>query len=60
MSANPAGCIVIEDWCVGIQGAVAAGMTAIGDTGGGHTYAEHTAVADGCRCRFRLRRLARN
>jgi len=44
MSANPAGCIVIEDWSVGIQGAVA----------------EHTAMADGCRCRFRLRRLARN
>jgi beta-phosphoglucomutase-like phosphatase (HAD superfamily) len=35
MSANPAGCIVIEDWSVGIQGAVA----------------EHTAMADGCRCR---------
>lgn len=43
MSANPADCIVIEDSPFGIQGAVAAGMTAIGYTGGGHTYAEHSA-----------------
>ncbi|TPL90059.1 HAD family phosphatase [Mesorhizobium sp. B2-3-13] len=43
MGANPADCIVIEDSPFGIQGAVAAGMTAIGYTGGGHTYAEHAA-----------------
>ncbi|MER9307333.1 HAD family phosphatase [Mesorhizobium sp. M0293] len=43
MGANPADCIVIEDSPFGIQGAVAAGMTAIGYTGGGHTYAEHCA-----------------
>ncbi|RWC29058.1 HAD family phosphatase [Mesorhizobium sp.] len=43
MDARPADCIVIEDSPFGIQGAVAAGMTAIGYTGGGHTYAEHAA-----------------
>ncbi|TPM98279.1 HAD family phosphatase [Mesorhizobium sp. B2-1-3A] len=43
LGANPADCIVIEDSPFGIQGAVAAGMTAIGYTGGGHTYAEHAA-----------------
>ncbi|TPM07706.1 HAD family phosphatase [Mesorhizobium sp. B2-3-11] len=43
MGANPADCIVIEDSPFGIEGAVAAGMTAIGYTGGGHTYAEHAA-----------------
>ncbi|PWJ87158.1 HAD superfamily hydrolase (TIGR01509 family) [Mesorhizobium loti] len=43
MGANPADCIVIEDSPFGIQGAVAAGMTAIGYTGGGHTYREHGA-----------------
>ncbi|MFB9981608.1 HAD family hydrolase [Mesorhizobium kowhaii] len=43
MDSNPADCIVIEDSPFGIQGAVAAGMTAIGYTGGGHTYAEHSA-----------------
>ncbi|MEI9417938.1 HAD family hydrolase [Mesorhizobium sp. Cs1321R2N1] len=43
MGANPADCIVIEDSPFGIQGAVAAGMTAVGYTGGGHTYAEHAA-----------------
>ncbi|MEI9420237.1 HAD family phosphatase [Mesorhizobium sp. Cs1299R1N1] len=43
MGANPADCIVIEDSPFGIQGAVAAGMTAIGYIGGGHTYAEHAA-----------------
>ncbi|TGS10497.1 HAD family phosphatase, partial [Mesorhizobium sp. M1C.F.Ca.ET.187.01.1.1] len=32
-----------EDSPFGIQGAVAAGMTAVGYTGGGHTYAEHAA-----------------
>jgi HAD superfamily hydrolase (TIGR01509 family) len=43
MGANPADCIVIEDSPFGIQGAVAAGMTAIGYIGGGHTYTEHAA-----------------
>ncbi|TIW82117.1 MAG: HAD family phosphatase, partial [Mesorhizobium sp.] len=43
MGASPADCIVIEDSPFGIQGAVAAGMTAVGYTGGGHTYAEHAA-----------------
>ena len=43
IGANPVDCIVIEDSPFGIQGAIAAGMTAIGYTGGGHTYAEHAA-----------------
>ncbi|NGO50867.1 HAD-IA family hydrolase [Allomesorhizobium camelthorni] len=43
MGANPADCVVIEDSPFGIEGAVAAGMTAIGYTGGGHTYLEHGA-----------------
>ena len=43
IGANPVDCIVIEDSPFGIQGAVAAGMTAIGYIGGGHTYPEHAA-----------------
>ncbi|WP_420107569.1 HAD-IA family hydrolase [Mesorhizobium qingshengii] len=43
MGTNPADCIVIEDSPFGIQGTVAAGMTAIGYTSGSHTYAEHAA-----------------
>jgi len=43
MGADPADCVVIEDSPFGIQGAVAAGMMAIGYTGGGHTYPEHAA-----------------
>lgn len=43
MGADPADCIVIEDSSFGIQGAVAAGLTAIGYTGGGHTCAKHAA-----------------
>jgi HAD superfamily hydrolase (TIGR01509 family) len=36
MNADPAHCIVIEDSIFGVQGAVAAGMTAIGFLGGSH------------------------
>lgn len=39
--AEPSGCVVIEDSPFGIQGAVAAGMTAIGYTGGSHTGPGH-------------------
>ncbi|QND53733.1 HAD family phosphatase [Phyllobacterium sp. 628] len=42
MSFDPSTCVVIEDSPFGIEGAVAAGMTAIGYTGGAHTYASHT------------------
>ncbi|MGX5826306.1 hypothetical protein [Mesorhizobium sp. 43Arga] len=37
MGAKPADCIVVEDSARRHPGAVAAGMTAIGYTGGGHT-----------------------
>ncbi|HEX2216467.1 MAG TPA: HAD family hydrolase [Xanthobacteraceae bacterium] len=41
MGADPAACLVIEDSIAGIQAAVAAGMTAIGFTGGSHCRADH-------------------
>ncbi|MDQ2632167.1 MAG: HAD family phosphatase [Pseudomonadota bacterium] len=43
MAAAPSRCVVIEDSPLGIEGAVAANMTAIGYTGGGHTYNGHGA-----------------
>lgn len=41
MGAEPARCVVIEDSPFGVEGAAAAGMTAIGFTGGSHTYPGH-------------------
>lgn len=41
MAADPADCIVIEDSPFGVEGAVSAGMKAIGYIGGSHTYAGH-------------------
>jgi HAD superfamily hydrolase (TIGR01509 family) len=43
MGAAPARCLVIEDSVPGIEAAVAAGMTAIGFTGGSHCRDGHAA-----------------
>ena len=42
MGTDASGCVVIEDSPYGIEGAVAAGMTAIGYIGGAHTDKDHT------------------
>lgn len=44
MGADPSNCVVIEDSPLGVQGAVAANMVAIGYTGGGHSYEGHGDV----------------
>jgi HAD superfamily hydrolase (TIGR01509 family) len=41
MQVAPVGCVVIEDSVPGVQAAVAAGMRAIGFTGGGHCRPGH-------------------
>jgi HAD superfamily hydrolase (TIGR01509 family) len=48
MDADPADCAVIEDSPFGIEGAVAAGMTAIGYTGGSHSYPGHGEKLAAC------------
>ena len=40
MKVAPRDCVVVEDSVVGVQAAVAAGMTAVGYVGGGHAGAE--------------------
>ena len=41
LQADPQDCIVIEDGTLGVQGAVAAGMTVIGLTAASHCDAAH-------------------
>lgn len=52
LGVEPATCIVIEDSAKGVRGAVAAGMRAIGFTGGGHCSADHGEglLAEGADC----------
>jgi len=43
MGVEPANCVVVEDSLAGVEAAVAAGMTAIGFTGGSHCRPGHAA-----------------
>ena len=46
MGASPPRCVVIEDSAPGVEAAVAAGMAAIGFTGGSHCGAGHAERLD--------------
>jgi beta-phosphoglucomutase-like phosphatase (HAD superfamily) len=49
LSAAPTRCLVIEDSAAGIDAAIAAGMTAIGFSGGSHCGPAHAARPAGAR-----------
>ena len=44
LEADPATCVVIEDSAHGIRAAKAAGMTAVGFLGGGHSWPDHKVL----------------
>ena len=48
MGVSPPRCVVIEDSAPGVEAAVAAGMTAIGFTGGSHCGAGHARASRCC------------